>query len=177
MTVSLGDIPAAPTSISKASWLMMSRRTWSWSCVCQLKPTAPGMWPASYCLVSTSISTSLMLGLPRLALTQSVSTITSGFAYLAIVMSFLSGSPGSEAGDVFDHVRGVLENIVGKNHHAKAFLITHYNFQSAFQNQAGTWPGQQSFILAKFERTAVSEPKIHLQNVIDQRRIKQFGHA
>src|SRR5262249_37543368 len=100
---------------------MMSRRTWSCSWVCQLNPAAPGMCPASYALVSTSISTILVPGLPRFSFTQSVETSTSGCAYaLIIVLSNfcqLSFGPRQEAGNMLNHVRGVLEYVIGKNHH------------------------------------------------------------
>src|SRR2546425_3124658 len=58
---------------------------------------APGTWPFSWAVVSTSTSTTLTFGSARCAATQAVSTSTSGWAYPArltsvalVAMAFLS---------------------------------------------------------------------------------------
>ena len=73
---------------------------------------------------------------------------------------------------MFHHVRGVFENPVGENHYTKTFLVTHNNFERSLKNQSAAGAREQAFVLAKLERAAVSEAKLDLQNIVDQRGIE-----
>src|SRR5690349_14964322 len=108
----------------------MSRRSWSWSCVCQLSPTAPSMCPASYALVSTSTSTRRTPFVLRFCFTQSVVTSTSGCLYPLMFCSLRLGSCGrafGQIGNVSHHVRHVLEDVVGEEHHAESVAVAFGN--------------------------------------------------
>src|ERR1700731_1727825 len=81
-------MPDSPSSFSSVALSIKSRRTLSCSCVCQFQPTAPGMCPWAYAVVSTSTSTSRVPGAFRFAATDSVETSTSGCLYSDIFLSF-----------------------------------------------------------------------------------------
>ena len=55
---------------------------------------------------------------------------------------------------MFRHVGGVLENVVGEDHDAESALVALGHLKSAFQNQAGTWTGQQALGLKLVDQIA-----------------------
>src|SRR3954469_5005806 len=69
--------PLLPRSSSSFFSGMMSRTSVSHSSVVQFQPTAPGMCPCSYAVVSTSTSTMRTLASLACCATQSVVTSTS----------------------------------------------------------------------------------------------------
>src|SRR3989338_7989655 len=77
MMVVLLSMPEAPKRCSSLAFGTMSRWIVSHSWVSHAQPTALGMWPSLYALVSTSTSTMRMDGSPRCCAAQSVDTRTS----------------------------------------------------------------------------------------------------
>src|SRR5262249_30666171 len=123
-------------------------------------------------LVSTSTSTSLIRGLPRFSFTQSVSTRTSGQAKAVMEISFLGPCALQQTRNVFDQVRGVLEDIVGEDHHPEPGPVAFDNPAVPFINQSRAGAGAQSFLLKQLHRPRVGELVVDLQDFIDKRRIE-----
>src|SRR5262245_40321460 len=132
------------------------------------------MWPASYALVSTSISTSLTLGLPRFSLTQSVETRTSGCAYAAMRPSFSRLGAGDQVGNVPHQVRGVLEDVVREDHDAEAGAVALDDPPGPLVDQAGAGAGEQALGLAQLHGAGVRQLVVDLQDLVDERRLEQL---
>src|SRR5450759_3071669 len=98
--VPAGVMPDEDISSSNCCFERMSRRTVSQSCEFQAQAMAPGTWPSSYALVSTSTSTMRTLASVAWASAQSVLTRVSGCAYANMGISSMnllivtSGGPG-----------------------------------------------------------------------------------
>src|SRR5688500_13290374 len=69
-------MPLAESSFSKPSRSTKSRRTWSCSSVFQSIRTAPGMWPPSYAVVSSSTSANTTPGVWWFSSDQAAETST-----------------------------------------------------------------------------------------------------
>ena len=76
---------------------------------------------------------------------------------------------------MLDHVRGVLEDVVGEDHDAETALVAGGNFESAFKNEAGTGAGHEAFILAKLQSAGVGKIEVDLENFVDKRWVKELG--
>src|SRR5579872_2518299 len=92
MTVVSFPIPERESSASHSSFVGMSRTGCRCRSVFQFQPTAPGICPVSYAVVSTSTSTRRTPESLRCSATHSVVTRTSGFAYSPATWGGVSAS-------------------------------------------------------------------------------------
>src|ERR1700730_10682532 len=88
MIVVLLSMPDFPSSASSAGFGTMSRMTVSHRSVVQFHPAAPGTWPWSYAVVSTSTSTTRFPASVACWATHSVFTRTSASVFVLMQASF-----------------------------------------------------------------------------------------
>src|SRR5262249_24809485 len=81
-----------------------------------------------------------------------------------------------EAGDVFYHIGGVLENVVREDHHAEADAVAFDDPPGPLVDEARAGAGQQALRLAEVQGAGVGQLVIDLPDLVDERRVEELGY-